>query len=75
MVIGGHDDQVWASGRMAQNIAGKRAAFGLETPALIYPEAGHYLSGTSGSPTTPYHASPMKSSGTAEANAEAQGEA
>ena len=52
LVVGGHDDQVWASGMMAQNIAERRAAAGLETVALIFPEAGHFLSGNGWMPTT-----------------------
>ena len=75
MVVGGHDDQVWASGMMAQNIAERRAAGGLETLALIFPEAGHPLSGTGWMPTTQYNAGPSKSGGTPQANAQAQARA
>ncbi|WP_345719546.1 acyl-CoA thioester hydrolase/BAAT C-terminal domain-containing protein [Qipengyuania qiaonensis] len=46
LVAGGDADDVWSSGAMAQNISERRAATdGLETVALIYPEAGHALSG------------------------------
>jgi dienelactone hydrolase len=75
MVVGGHDDQVWASGMMAQNIAERRAAAGLETVALIFPEAGHALSGNGWMPTTQYNAGPNKSGGTPQANAAAQARA
>jgi len=75
MVIGGHDDQVWASGMMAQIIAEKRAEHGLETLALIYPDAGHYLSGNGWGQTTQYNAGPNKSGGTPEGNGRAQGDA
>ncbi len=75
MVIGGQDDQVWASGMMAQNIAERRAAAGLETATLIYTDAGHYLSGNGWGPTTQYNAGPSKSGGSPEGNARAQGDA
>jgi dienelactone hydrolase len=75
MVIGGHDDQVWASGMMAQNIAERRAAAGLETLALIFPEAGHALSNNGWVPTTQYNVGPSKSGGTPQANAAAQARA
>lgn len=75
MVIGGQDDQVWASGMMAQIIAEKRAASGLETVALIYTDAGHYLSGNGWGQTTQYNVGPMKSGGTPEGNARAQADA
>ena len=72
MVIGGHDDQVWASGMMAQNIAERRAAAGLETVALIFPDAGHALAGTGWMPTTQYDVGLNKSGGTPQATARAQ---
>jgi hypothetical protein len=72
LVVGGQDDQIWASGMMAQNIAERRAAAGLETVALIFPDAGHALSGTGWMPTTQYNADPTKVGGTPEANAHAQ---
>jgi dienelactone hydrolase len=75
MVVGGHDDQVWASGMMAQNIAERRAAAGLETVALIFPEAGHALSGNGWMPTTQYNVGLNKSGGTPQANAAAQARA
>lgn len=75
LVVGGHDDQVWASGMMAQNIAERRAAAGLETVALIFPEAGHLLGGTGWMPTTQYDVGPFKAGGTPQANAQAQARA
>ena len=75
LVIGGHDDQVWASGMMAQNISERRAAAGLATSALIFPEAGHSLSGNGWMPTTQYNVGSSKSGGTPQANADAQAHA
>ena len=46
LVAGGDQDNVWASGEMAQYIAERRFAAGLDTVSLIFPEAGHALSGT-----------------------------
>ncbi len=75
LVIGGHDDQVWDSGGMAEAIVKARAAAGRETEAVIDREAGHYLGGAGWSPTTQYDAGPMKSGGTPAANARAQARA
>lgn len=47
MLIAGDADRMWNSGRMARNIVATRTAAGLSTEALIYPEAGHDLSGGS----------------------------
>ena len=44
-VAGGDRDDTWASGEMAQAIAERRAEAGLETVSLVFPEAGHGLSG------------------------------
>lgn len=46
LVAGGDADNVWNSGEMAQAIAERRAAAGLETVSLIFTDAGHALSGT-----------------------------
>ena len=47
LVAGGDADNTWNSGLMAQNIAERRAeASDLETVAMIFPDAGHALSGT-----------------------------
>ena len=70
--VAGHDDKVWASGMMAQNIAERRAAVGLETLALIFPDAGHPLSGNGWMPTTQYNLGLSKVGGTPQANAAAQ---
>lgn len=72
LVAGGIEDQMWASGMMAQNIAERRAEAKLETVALIYTDAGHALNGDGWSPTTQYNAGLFKIGGTAEANAMAQ---
>ncbi|MEE4201804.1 alpha/beta hydrolase [Erythrobacter sp.] len=45
LVAGGDQDDVWASGEMAQAIAERRAEAGRETVSLIFPDAGHALSG------------------------------
>lgn len=60
---------------MAQNIAERRAAAGLETVALIFPDAGHALGGTGWMPTTQYNAGLSKFGGTPQANAQAQARA
>ena len=75
MVIGGQEDQVWASGMMAQNIAERRAEAKLETVALIYTDAGHALGGTGFNPTTAFNSGPSKMGGTPEGNARAQADA
>ena len=75
LVVGGHEDQVWASGMMAQNIAERRAEARLDTVALVYVDAGHYLSGNGYNPTTQYDAGPSKAGGTPAGNAAAQGDA
>jgi dienelactone hydrolase len=74
LVAGSHDDQIWDSGGMAQNIAASRARAGRETVLLVYADAGHFIGGTGLSPTTQYNAGPMKSGGTPAANARAQAE-
>ena len=72
LVAGGHDDQVWDSGGMAQAIAQARDKAGRTTVALVYRDAGHFLGGTGWSPTTQYNAGPSKIGGTPMANAHAQ---
>lgn len=74
LVAGGIEDQMWASGMMAQNIAERRAEAGLETVTLVYTDAGHLLTGSGYNPTTQYNAGPNKMGGTPEANARAQAE-
>jgi dienelactone hydrolase len=75
LVVGGHEDQVWASGMMAQNIAERRAEAKLDTVTLVYVDAGHYLSGNGYNPTTQYDAGPSKAGGTPAGNAAAQADA
>jgi len=75
MVIAGGDDQVWDSGAMAQAIVSSRAAAGRETVALIYPEAGHLLSGPGWAPTTTLNAGPMQLGGRPAANGRAVADA
>lgn len=45
LVAGGDADNVWNSGEMAQAIAERRVAAGLETVSLVFTDAGHFLSG------------------------------
>ena len=73
-VAGGHDDQIWDSGSMAENIAASRHKAGRPTVALVYRDAGHAIGGTGWSPTTQYNAGPSKIGGTPAANARAQAE-
>ena len=75
LVIGGHDDQIWDSGGMAEAIVKARTAAGLPTEAVIDREAGHFLGGTGWGPTTQYNAGPSKSGGTPAANARTQARA
>ena len=74
MVVGAHDDQIWDSGGMAQNIQASRNKAGLDTVALVYADAGHYLGGSGMGPTTEYNAGPMKVGGSPAATARAQAE-
>ncbi len=73
-LLGGGDDQVWDSAGMAQAIAARRAASGLKTVSLVYPHAGHAISGHGWAPTTTYNDGFMKFGGQADADAQAQGE-
>lgn len=73
-VASGHDDQIWDSGSMAENIAASRHKAGRPTVALVYRDAGHALDGTGWSPTTQYNAGPAEIGGTPAANARAQAE-
>ena len=70
MLIAGDEDRLWNSGRMARNIAATRKAKGLETQALIYPDAGHDLGGGSAEPRVD-----PRGGGTPEANARARADA
>ncbi|UKK84684.1 dienelactone hydrolase [Sphingopyxis sp. BSN-002] len=70
MLVAGDRDQLWNSGRMARNIAASRKAAGLETEALLYPDAGHDLGGASAEPRDD-----PRGGGTPEANATARADA
>jgi dienelactone hydrolase len=50
LVAGAAKDTTWDSAHMAQNIAERRAEAGLKTTLLIFPDAGH---GLTGDPWTP----------------------
>lgn len=52
LIAGGGKDETWASGDMAAAIGRTRAAVGLPTVTLIFPEAGHALSGTGDAPAS-----------------------
>lgn len=69
MLIAGDRDALWNSGRMARNIVAGRQGVGLETLALIYPEAGHDLAGDGGPREDP------RSGGSPEADAAARADA
>jgi dienelactone hydrolase len=75
LVVGGGDDQIWASGQMAEAIVAARKNSQHETVAVIDAQAGHFLGGSGTAPTTGYNSSPMKSGGTPEANARTQAKA
>lgn len=70
MLVAGDQDKLWNSGRMARNIAASRSKAGLNTEALIYPEAGHDLGGGSAAPRVD-----PRGGGTPEANAAARADA
>lgn len=50
LVAGGGKDRTWASGDMTTAIANTRLASRLRTVALVFPDAGHGLSGTGDMP-------------------------
>lgn len=72
MLVAGDADREWRSGRMARNVAASRAAAGLETELLVYPEAGHDVGGDGWAPTAGEVA---RGGGSAQANARAQADA
>ena len=72
MLVAGDADREWRSGRMARNLASTRARAGLETTLLVYPDAGHDISGDGWAPTI---AGVERGGGSAEANARAQRDA
>jgi len=69
MLVAGDADKEWRSGRMARNLAAAREAAGLETSLLLYPDAGHDISGDGWAPTVD---GIVCGGGSAEANAHAQ---
>jgi dienelactone hydrolase len=75
LLIGGMDDQVWASGPMARNIADARRRANLPVQSLVYEGGGHALGGHGWSPTTLYNATPYKIGGTPAVEARAQSDA
>lgn len=75
LVLGGHDDQVWPSGAMAQNIAERRVGMKHETLALIYSGAGHAIGGTGYGPTTQHNEGLFKMGGNPSDDARAQADA
>ena len=63
---------------MAKNIAASRSGVASKrkiTQTLIYPNAGHLISGDGWRPTTQYNVSLSKVGGTPEGNAHAQADA
>lgn len=70
LLVAGDRDRLWNSGRMARNIAAARRTAGLETEALIYPDAGHDLGGGSAEPRED-----PRGGGTPAANAAARADA
>jgi acetyl esterase/lipase len=75
LVMGGMDDQVWASGEMVNHIVNARRAAGLTTLGLVYNDAGHYLGGTGEQVTTQYNVGLFQAGGTPQGNARAQADA
>ena len=74
LLVAAGDDQLWDSGGMAKNIAQARTPKQV-TQTLIYPTAGHLISGDGWRPTTGYNRSLSKVGGTPEGNAQAQADA
>lgn len=70
LLVAGDRDRLWNSGGMARNIVAARRAAGLETEALLYPEAGHDLGGDSAEPRED-----PRGGGTPAANASARADA
>nr|WP_246328756.1 acyl-CoA thioester hydrolase/BAAT C-terminal domain-containing protein [Brevundimonas lenta] len=69
LLIAGGQDAQWNAGRATENIVAARSAAGLDTVALVYPDAGHDLVGDGGPRDTP------RSGGTPESNAAARQDA
>lgn len=45
LLIAGDLDRIWPSADMARAVAARRAASGLKTELVVYPDAGHALGG------------------------------
>lgn len=67
LIVGGGRDETWPSAQMVRNIADRRRAAGRSTQALVFPGAGHNLSGSGWTALRAYGDDP-----TAEATARAQ---
>lgn len=72
MLVAGDADSQWRSGQMARSLAAVRERAGLATELLVYPEAGHDISGDGWAPTI---VGIERGGGSAEANARAQADA
>lgn len=72
MLVAGDADREWRSGHMARNLAAVRERAGLDTTLLIFPAAGHDISGDGWAPTI---GGTERGGGSAEANARAQADA
>lgn len=72
MLVAGDADREWRSGQMARNLAAARQSAGLDTSLLLYPEAGHDISGDGWAPTI---GGVERGGGSAAANARAQADA
>lgn len=72
MLVAGGTDSEWRSGQMARNLAAVRESAGLGTELLVYPQAGHDISGDGWAPTI---VGIERGGGSAEANARAQADA
>jgi dienelactone hydrolase len=69
LVAGGDRDTIWPSGEMVRAIAERRAAAGLVTVALSFPDAGHALAGTGWAPLD-YEGRPLPAQNDARAQRE-----
>ncbi|WP_162997994.1 acyl-CoA thioester hydrolase/BAAT C-terminal domain-containing protein [Brevundimonas lutea] len=69
MLVAGDADSEWKSGQMARNLAAARDVTGLDTTLLVYPDAGHDVSGDGWAPTI---VGLDRGGGSASANARAQ---
>lgn len=72
MLVAGDADREWRSGQMARNLAAVRETAGLDTSLLVYPDAGHDISGDGWGPTI---VGIERGGGSPEANARAQADA